>query len=407
MAEVGIVGGGKAGAAAAREAARQGSSVSVFEKSTSRHLERRSLPIFDGNSRTRTFFGERVVRVGPGASVRTAERSIEFDSVVVATGSVRSFPVVKGLRLKGTHLVHDEAGFAELAGALPGIQMAVISGEPSDALAAADKVRGKGRSVTVFIRDWPASFTRNPAVVRVIEDAASDFGVKILPGVPSRVVGLSSAEAVVVDGRIHPCDAYVGLPSTTPSIPLVDVGLSLSGRILVDHELRTSSQRLFAAGSCAQLKGSGERHLLSPMASGAVAGANASGGRAAYRAAGSWSATIFGHRVVMWGAEPQDAFIQGRRISTAHRDWGPGSTCTVVYDEVSHSVLGVQLVVPSPGASSPAPLPLDDRLDLVTLAYLGGEGSSDISPISETARQGIRWGGTRDGESDSLRPRRR
>ncbi len=403
MRKVAVVGGGVAGTSAAMEAAREGASVTLFDD-TSPSPNAATHDLEDAGVSLRPGVVE---AIGPGPRLKDGHGTVRPDSLVVATGSCKKFPRLLGIQKQGVHLLRSREDLCALVASLPSVQFAIVWGDFLDALAAADKIRGRGREVTALLRDRLWVDRLSPTVYESVASSAASYGVRVSSGAPERVVGADRAEAVTVGGTVFPCDALVVLPSSAPRIPTANLATSSTGGLLVDRELRTSAPDVFAAGSCAELVGPGTFERPSPSGSGFVAGANAAGRRRRYLAVGSWSSTMFGLTLSLSGLSLREARRRGHDAVCVERSWGARSSCAVIFDSRSSKVLGVQLAGEASSASSGGvPMFVPDSLDLATLAVSSWGNSTDISPVSETARQGLRWGGTSHGQGDSLRPRR-
>jgi NADPH-dependent 2,4-dienoyl-CoA reductase/sulfur reductase-like enzyme len=164
---------------------------------------------------------------------------------------------------------------------------------------------------------------------------------------------------------------------------------------VVDSRMGSSSAGLFAAGDCAEYR-LGNRPVSMMLAStaracGFVAGSNAAGSRISKVPTGSFSERIFGLAVRSAGIGIEEARAAGYAASES--SWtDPGeSVCTVVFETRSRRLLGLQY---AGRGSAPDPeffaLAVSEGILLDDILSLELPDSTDISPVREAAREGMR-----------------
>ncbi len=397
MSRVCVVGGGTAGAEAAREASGWGANVTLIEKAENPGLAWKSWPalIRDPSavevpplSAADRVILASVASAGPGFVRMYDGRRLQSDAVIVATGS-RFVPLrLPGLAKKGAHVLDCSSKYPELGRAAESASKAVILGEGSRALQVADRLCGSGRRVRVLVSGW-RSGEPSPVVKKVIESAADEAGVSIARGSVEKVVGSDSVEAVVANGSVLPCDLVGLLPPRIPNPPYADARRGPQGGLLVDQFLVASSQGLLAAGGFAELSSEPSGALALDEVtgmSGRVAGANSAGRRMQVDFMVPHEVTAFGLRWTRSGLALGPSPGTRLPLTIVGRRWGPDSACTIAFDRSTGRVLWMESV--RPAAESPEELPrlAPGRTLLQALAY---GGSSDISMVSDTARLGI------------------
>ena len=403
-----VIGGGTAGAEAAREAAVGGAEVTVIEKSEPPAPPWKSWPdlIHQSSAAGDTVASSRRIE-GPHAAkvlakeaksagldfILTSDGSkIRFDSVVAATGSgfePTSFP---GHRKPGVLILDGMGQYAHLGRIRGSIEGAVVHGEGTRGLQVSDRLAGSGRRVHVLISCWQ-EVEPSAAVFAVIRQAAEERGVSIATGTLAKAVGSGSLEAVVAGGTILPCDTLAVLPRRIPRVIPMLARLGRRGGLLVDRGLRSSSPRTFAAGGCAELgTGLPQSAILEGEAaiSGRIAGANSTGQHLSMDSVRLSESTFFGLRWTRVGGWPFPAGASGIRLETVSRRWATDSACTIVYERLSGRVVGLETVQGASAGSIVMPPMAPGSASLRTLAYGGLGGSSDISLVSDTARLGLR-----------------
>jgi hypothetical protein len=223
-----------------------------------------------------------------------------------------------------------------------------------------------------------------------LEKAAEARGVSITCEALDRVVGDPRAEAVVIGGRVEPCDSLVIIPKRVPRVVHSDAALGPSGGLLVCPDLRTSSPALFAAGGCAELHGRGQTARVfdeEPRMSGRIAGANSAGRSLMVSATWHSDIQVFGLRWTVLDTCRCFDNVPSESRGTISRKWGPDSACTIVFERRRGRVLRVECLEPEGRSSANATAPGSWGTSLHSLAFAD---SSDISLVSDTARLGLR-----------------
>jgi NADPH-dependent 2,4-dienoyl-CoA reductase/sulfur reductase-like enzyme len=396
-----VIGGGTAGEEAAFEAGLRGAAVTIVERRNNRGTPWRSWPelISHPGENPRPVDGRRdspplvltaeVRSAGPGYVVLTRGDRLHFDFIIVTTGA-RFGPVgFPGFRKAGVIVLDGEEDYAELGRASSSADRIIVVGEGYRGLEVAERLSGKGAKVLLLISCWQRSAPSQVAL-EVIEDVARDEGVEVRRGDVTKAVGNGRVEAAVAGGSVFPCDILAVVPPRAPSPIHSQLKLGRNGGVAVDGTMRTSESTMFAAGGCAELNGEalGSGSLdAEPSRSGRIAGSNCMGSRHSIGETRVDELHVFGLRWsrVRKRAGAGGAF--GRPVEIVSRRWGQASACAIAHEKTSERVVLVESIQPS--ASSPAGLPpLVAGVTLEALAY--GLGSSDISPISETARLGLR-----------------
>lgn len=402
-----MVGGGTAGAEAAREAARGGAQVTLVERSERHDPPWRCWPDLIGSPQgaggskaavrvfeapEETILAGEVKSAGRNVATMTDGVTIRFDSVVVATGCGFEPTGFPGHRKPGVLILDCADRYAELGRVRSCIEGCVVNGEGMRALQVAERLSGSGRSVRLFISSWQQE-EPSPPVYRVLEQAAEERGVSIANGTVSKAVGSDSLEAVVIGGEVFPCNAFASVPRRTPRVIPMRAQVGEGGAFVVDRNLRTSAAGAYAAGGSAEL-GAGflpSANLGCDAAmSGRIAGANAAGSRFSIGVVRSTEAEMFGVRWVRVGIGFSSARAYGLLVGAVSHRWSATSGCSIVYERATGRVVGVEFVEEAGVTPTEIPLLAAAPVSLKTLAYGGLGGSSDISLVSDTARLGFR-----------------
>jgi 3-phenylpropionate/trans-cinnamate dioxygenase ferredoxin reductase component len=201
--------------------------------------------------------------------------AVEYDRLLVATGTHPRRLMLPGEELAGIHYLRNVADVDRLRGELRAGRRAVIVGGGYIGLEVAATCREAGLEVTVLeAADRVMNRVVAPVVSKFYAAEHAKHGVKILSGVSveSMVPGEESGEAEVsrlsppsdlsgtqrvtavrlIDGREIPADFVLIAIGVVPTDALArDAGLDCDNGIVVDEYCRTSDPHIFAAGDCA------------------------------------------------------------------------------------------------------------------------------------------------------------
>jgi NADH oxidase (H2O2-forming) len=409
-----VVGGGVAGVAAASEAHSLGAEVTLLERSESYIPPKSSWPsLLSGEAQpspserpdyeVREFSRMGSVVDEVDVAERTAMTSkgpVEYDSIVIATGSTHADPTFRGSAKKNVFIMRGYPDYLRLAKEVRGFTRVCVTGGGPLSLSIAEKVSSLG-AIVLLLSPTGLLAHLSEAIRREVERRAKEAGLVLLRSPLDGVAGVERVEAVVASGSVHASEALIFLPEPRPNPPRLAVGVGMSGGILVDDRMCSSSPVVYAAGDCAEVR-LGSTSFSSPMmyqsaarAMGRVAGANAAGGSAVTRLASAVSHTFFGYEVCYGGLSPAEGTRLGMRLleaSTPPR--GDGFFCSLFFDGASTEIRGIQ--VAGRGASSyedAISLIISNGMTIPNLAYqessFGQLSPTNLSPIALAAKTGL------------------
>src|SRR2546422_1960719 len=410
-----VVGGGVAGLAAASEAHSLGAEVTLLESSESYLPPKSGWPSLlsgeaqpslserpDFEPREFSKMGSVVVEVDVAErTTRTSRGPVEYDSIVIATGSTHADPTFRGSGKKNVFIMRGYPDYLRLAKEVRGFAAVCVTGGGPLSLTMAEKVSSLGARVLLLS---PTGLLGHLSeVIRSeVERRAKEAGLVLLRSPLDGVAGVERVEAVVASGSVHPSEALIYLPAPRPNPPRLAVEVGMNGGIFVDARMRSSSPAVYAAGDCAEVRLGSTSSSSSPMmyqsaarAMGRVAGANAAGGSAVARLACAVSHNFFGYEVCYGGLGPAEGTRLGIRlveVSTPAR--GDGLFCSLFFDRSYTEIRGMQ--VAGRGASSyedAISLIISNGMTLPDLAYqessFGPLSPTDLSPIALAAKTGL------------------
>ncbi|MDR5907428.1 NAD(P)/FAD-dependent oxidoreductase [Franzmannia qiaohouensis] len=206
--------------------------------------------------------GDRVERIERRARqvITASGRRLDYDRLVLATGSRPAMPPVSGIDLKGVHGFRDLEDAATLTECAQGGGSAVVIGGGLLGLEAAEGLRKRGMAVSVLQR---ASRLMNRQLdvtaAGLLEAELTSRGLTVITDARVAAVeddGHGRVAAVRLDdGRRLATDCVVVAAGITPNAELGrDAGLDSDRAILVDAHLTTSDPAIHALGECCQFE---------------------------------------------------------------------------------------------------------------------------------------------------------
>jgi NAD(P)H-nitrite reductase len=241
------------------------------------------------------------------------KHELKYDRLLLATGSRNILPSWIDTNIQGVYTLWDKADSLKIADHLKqtGIQQAVIIGAGLVGLQAARAFKSYGLDVTLIeksSRIMPVQL--DEVASEMLCQAAEKLGIKIylntevnsLRAPEHKIKAVETAEAIL------PADIVLIAIGVKPNIDWVNAAIARELGILVDDNLQTDIQGIYAAGDIAQAWDplSGKSVLkaiwLNAIRQGKIAGANMAGAREKYTGVSSMnSIELFGFSLIALG----------------------------------------------------------------------------------------------------------
>jgi len=201
-----------------------------------------------------------------GLADRCAELSdgslVEYDRVVLATGSQPALPPIAGLPRSGVHPFRSLRDVARILDALGGGRRAVVIGGGLLGLEAARGLQARGMQVTVVhLAEHLMEQQLDPLGAGLLQRRIRELGIEVLLGAcTTALVGAGEhgpvSEVRLADGRELSADLVIVATGIRPDVAMAQAaGIEVARGIVVDDELRTSHRHVWAVGECAEHRG--------------------------------------------------------------------------------------------------------------------------------------------------------
>lgn len=183
--------------------------------------------------------------------------AIEYDKLVVATGSNALILPFPGVNLKGVIAYRDLAQTEQLIAASGSKGRAVVIGGGLLGLEAANGLAARGMTVTVLQNmPWLLNRQLDEAAAALLQRELEGRGITFRIGANTQEILGDEAgrvRGVRVDDVELDCELVVMAVGIRPNTELANIsGLKVERGVVVDAELRTSDPHVFALGECSQ-----------------------------------------------------------------------------------------------------------------------------------------------------------
>jgi NADH oxidase (H2O2-forming) len=320
-------------------------------------------------------------------------RTVEYDDLILATGSHAFKPPIPGIDLRGVHAVKTVEDGEAIIDELSRANRAAVIGGGSIGLETAAALRSRGLEV-VLVEELPSVLPNmlDPDMAGLVTERLREKGVEVICGQGvGRIVGIQHVSSISVGGKELRADLVIVATGVRPEVKLAKeagIGIGETGGIKVDGRMRTDAEGVYAAGDCAEtFCAITKRPALSQLSSaaiqmGRVAGINAAGGEEKFEGVLNTAVTAaFGLEVASTGLTTKAAERAGidpiaGRIRTSDRPrYYPGGkpiTVKLLVEPKGHKLVGGQIVA-SDGAA--------ERVNLLALAIRKGMTVEELSRI--------------------------
>jgi len=321
--------------------------------------------------------------------------TIEYDKLVLATGSTPVVPDWKGKELKGVFTLSriEEAQAMRNLVSPRKINKAVIIGAGLIGLEMAEALVSQGVEVSVVeALDWVLPTLLDFEVAAYLEKHLREKGVKLLLG--QGVTGFGGDEkgwvnkVIAGDTELETDLALLAIGVKPNTALAEDAGLSIGtdGGIAVNAHLQTSDPDIYAGGDCVENVNmiTGQK-ILAPLGStankhGRVIGTNVTGGDETFPGVlGTSIAKVFDYNVGRVGLSQSQAEKAGYEVITSlvpgyeHATYYPNGkeiTVKLVAEKANGRLLGGQVVGPGDTAK---------RIDVLATALTFGATVDDLA----------------------------
>jgi len=236
-----------------------------------------------------------VTDVDPEKQVVTAldtqtnkEFQVEYDRLLIASGSTPVSPDWDGVDLPGIHPLKTMVDADKIMNDLTDdVKHATIVGGGYIGLEMAESLKTKGLDVTIIQQEPQLAEIFDPEMAKLIEEEAFNQGIEVILGESvESFSGNERVEKVRTDKNSYDTNIVVlgiGVKPNTEFLQKTDLHLLGNGAIIVNPYMETSLPNIYAAGDCAthyhRIKKTNDYVALGTTSNkqGRIAGANMAG----------------------------------------------------------------------------------------------------------------------------------
>ncbi|ENN96396.1 pyridine nucleotide-disulfide oxidoreductase dimerization region [Methanocaldococcus villosus KIN24-T80] len=201
---------------------------------------------------------------------------IDYDYLVLSTGSTPFIPPIKGVNLDGVFTVKTIDDGRRILKYIEenNCKRAVIAGAGAIGLEMGYALKKRGLDVLI-VEMAPQILPRflDPDMAEIVQKYLESEGIRFILSKPlEMIIGDDKVKGVVVGGKEFDADIVILSTGVRPNIDLAKkAGCKVDKAIVVDEYMRTSIKNIYAAGDCVEVVDfiTGEK-TLSPFGSTAV-----------------------------------------------------------------------------------------------------------------------------------------
>jgi nitrite reductase (NADH) large subunit len=229
-------------------------------ETTSQDIELRPASWWSGRGVTLKY-GRRVTEVDVGRRELKidGDESVPFSKLVLTTGSSALRLNVPGADLAGVHTFRDSRDVDLLLTLAAQKKRVVVVGGGLLGLEAAYGIAKAGSPVTlIHLMDKLMERQLDAPAAALLKSLVERKGIEILLNAnTAKIHGETRVEGVeLVDGRRIDAEAVIFAAGIRPNIALAkEAGIAVNRGIVVDDQLQTGAQDIFAIGECAEHRG--------------------------------------------------------------------------------------------------------------------------------------------------------
>lgn len=214
----------------------------------------------------KVFLNHEVVKISPDKkevfvkNLKSGETfSDSYDKLFIATGAKPVFPPFKGRNLKGVHLLKTLDDGIKLKETLANedIKDVVIVGGGYIGIEVGEVLHQLGKNVRVIEMADRILTTFDREITEIAEKELISKGIKLnLQEKVEEIVGEERVEGVKTDKGLYKGDLVIiaiGVKPATEFLKDSGIDLAPNGAIIVDREMKTNIEDIYAAGDCAQI----------------------------------------------------------------------------------------------------------------------------------------------------------
>jgi NADH oxidase (H2O2-forming) len=293
------------------------------------------------------------------------QEELQFDDLIMATGSRPFVPPIKGLNKAGIHVLRTLDDGQKIDRALEKSKSIIIVGAGLVGLETAVAGIERGVETTVVeLLPYILPQTLDRDIAKLVLKKLEEKGLKIMIGSGvDEIYGTTKVRGVSVAGKKIPADTVVFSTGVRPNVELAQkagILLGETGGIKTNMGMETSVKDIYACGDCAEtINLITHKPMLSQLGTtavnqGRVAGINAAGGYARFLGSlGSSVTKMFDLEIGATGLTASAAekngikTVIGKLTSKTKAEYYPGAkqiTIKLIIDRLTRRIIGSQIV---------------------------------------------------------------
>jgi NADH oxidase (H2O2-forming) len=187
----------------------------------------------------------------------SGKKTLKYDKLILATGGVPALPDLPGTNLSDVYTIQTMADTSAIGNQLAGMKSIVVVGAGFSGLETAERLLAIGKDVHLIIRSRLMRKQLEETMSSELQSRLSDKLHVHLGKSQSSVVGDKKVEGIIIGDDTIPADAVLFMTGVRPNTELaktLGVKIGSLGGIVVDEQMKTSVDDIFAVGDCVEMK---------------------------------------------------------------------------------------------------------------------------------------------------------
>jgi NADH oxidase (H2O2-forming) len=292
------------------------------------------------------------------------QETIDYDSLILATGGHPFVPPIKGLDKAGVFTIHTLNDGEKIFKAMRKAKSAVVIGTGLAGLETGEAFIENNIKTTIiemFPSVLPGKLDED--ISREIQERFEEHGVNFSLGKPAEAInGDDSVKSVSAGGEEIAADIVINAAGVRPNVDLAkDAGIAVGETrgIKTNIRMQTSAEDVYAAGDCAETTHRITSRPALPLLGstavkmGKVAGINAAGGYALFPGTlGSWVSQMFDFEIgavgltKFWASKFGMEVVVGKMSGSTRAAYYPGGKplkVKLIIEKESKQIIGGQI----------------------------------------------------------------
>lgn len=216
---------------------------------------------FYTNNKIEIMYGETVKEIVPSEKniVLESNKELSYDKLILAVGSHNFVPPLENININGIFNLKYVADLENINDYAKNVENVTIIGGGLLGIEAAWAFHHAGKKVTI-VEFAPKLMARqlSDQAGEIVKEELLKSGIKVMLGKSTKeIIGSDKVEKIILEsGEEIPTDILFFSIGVRPNVELAkNAGLNVDRGIVVNENMQTSDENIYAVGDCSQING--------------------------------------------------------------------------------------------------------------------------------------------------------